>query len=104
MRRRSQLVPHVASDEESSASTDLPEIFSNRRSDSSDSESELEDSSENSTDDTDDDSFCGDDEEQHPTEYYLAEAECLDTSQLRQRRYSPKTQEKLDETRGYWDR
>lgn len=104
MRRRSQLDSHVASNEESSASTNLQDIFSNHRSDCSDGESGLEDGSDSSVDDTDNDSLCGDDEEQHSTEYYLTEAECLDVSQLRQRRYSPKTQEKLNETRDYWDR
>lgn len=54
-RRRFQLDLHVASNEESSASTNLPETFSNHRSDCSDGESELEDGSDSSVDDTDDD-------------------------------------------------
>ncbi|EDN05363.1 conserved hypothetical protein [Histoplasma mississippiense (nom. inval.)] len=41
---------------------------------------------------------------QLPPEHYLALAESLDITQLRQKRYSPKTQEKLDETRDYWER
>ncbi|OJD13528.1 hypothetical protein AJ78_06036 [Emergomyces pasteurianus Ep9510] len=45
-----------------------------------------------------------DDDGQLPPEHYLALAESLDIAQLRQKRYSPRTQEKLDETRGYWER
>jgi Ran GTPase-activating protein (RanGAP) involved in mRNA processing and transport len=96
-------------DNESDASTDLPEIFSNGASDtdssttpsdsdsSSDSESESEDESE-------DDLALEVEETQLPPEHYLQEAECLDVSQLRQKRYSPRTQDKLDETRDYWNR
>lgn len=103
MHRRSQLDSHVAFNEESSASTNLPDIFSNYWSDCSDGESGLEDGSDSSMDDTNDDLLCGDDEEQDSTEYYLTETECLDMSQLRQQRYSPKTQKKLNETWDYWD-
>ncbi|EDN05279.1 conserved hypothetical protein [Histoplasma mississippiense (nom. inval.)] len=45
-----------------------------------------------------------DDDGQLPAEHYLALAESLDIAQLRQKRYSPNTQEKLDETRDYWER
>ncbi|BCR82796.1 hypothetical protein ACHE_10198S [Aspergillus chevalieri] len=45
-----------------------------------------------------------DDEGQLPPEHYLAQAKSLNVSQLRQQRYSDGTQEKLDETRMYWDR
>ncbi|ODH48529.1 hypothetical protein GX48_05400 [Paracoccidioides brasiliensis] len=44
-----------------------------------------------------------DDDGQLPTEHYLTLAESLDIAQLRQKWYSPKTQEKLDETRDYWE-
>ncbi|PGH03429.1 hypothetical protein AJ80_08677 [Polytolypa hystricis UAMH7299] len=43
-------------------------------------------------------------EGQLPAEHYLALAQSLDITQLRQKRYSPNTQEKLDETRDYWER
>lgn len=49
--------------------------------------------------DSDDDDF--DYEGQLPAEHYLAKAESLDISQLRQRRYSPLTQDKLDDLRRY---
>ncbi|KAN0079505.1 hypothetical protein V8E54_004719 [Elaphomyces granulatus] len=41
--------------------------------------------------DSDDEECLFEDEMQHPPEYYLAEAENLDVSQLRQQKYSPKT-------------
>ncbi|KAI2735701.1 hypothetical protein DTO013E5_8636 [Penicillium roqueforti] len=97
------------SDDKSDTSSRLPEIFSNNASDpdssiapsvfdsSSESESESEDEPE-------DELASEDEEEQLPPEYYLQEAESLDVSQLRQKRYSPKTQEKLDETQDFWDR
>ncbi|KAL2370875.1 hypothetical protein RJZ57_004682 [Blastomyces gilchristii] len=44
-----------------------------------------------------------DDDGQLPAEHYLALAESLDIAQLRQKRYSPNTQEKLDDTRDYWE-
>jgi len=50
--------------------------------------------------DTDDD--LSDDEGQHPPEYYLAEAANLDVKRLRQRRYSPKTQDRLDWVKDYF--
>ncbi|RJE21864.1 hypothetical protein PHISCL_05815 [Aspergillus sclerotialis] len=49
-----------------------------------------------------DDTF--DDEGQLPPEHYLAQVESLDVSQLRQKRYSDGTQERLDGTRMYWNR
>lgn len=75
--------------------------------DESDAELDSDDSDGDSEDDSDDgsdDDALFNDEEQHPPEYYLAEADRLDVSQLRQQRYSPKTQNKLEETRDYWDR
>ncbi|EEH42581.2 uncharacterized protein PADG_07401 [Paracoccidioides brasiliensis Pb18] len=43
------------------------------------------------------------DDSQLPTEHYLALAESLDITQLQQKQYSPKTQEKLNETCDYWE-
>jgi hypothetical protein len=48
----------------------------------------------NNTDDDDDDLF--DDEVRHPPEYYLTTEANLDVGRLRQKRYSPKTQKRLD--------
>ena len=98
----------VLSDDESDASSDFPEIFSNEASGTdsstpndsdSSSKSESEDESE-----SEDDLALEDEDKQLPPEHYLQEAECLDVSLLRQKRYSPRTQEKLDETREYWDK
>ncbi|KAJ5542729.1 hypothetical protein N7535_005153 [Penicillium sp. DV-2018c] len=97
------------SDDESDTSSRLPEIFSNNASDSDsstapsvfDSSSESESESE---DESEDELASEDEGEQLPPEYYLQEAESFDVSQLRQKRYSPKTQERLDETQHFWDR
>ncbi|KAJ6110447.1 hypothetical protein N7486_002682 [Penicillium sp. IBT 16267x] len=88
----------VPFDDESDASSVLPEVFSNNASDSdssiaasdldasSSSESELE-----SDDESEDELALDDEEEQLSPEHYLREAESLDVSKLRQKRYSPKT-------------
>jgi hypothetical protein len=99
----------VLSDDESDTSSGLLEIFSNNASDSDSSTapSDFEDSSESepeSDDESEDELALEDEEEQLSPEYYLQEAEALDVSQLRQKRYSPKTQERLDETQDFWDR
>ncbi|KAL4801337.1 hypothetical protein BDV18DRAFT_167573 [Aspergillus unguis] len=87
---------------ESDSSSAVSEIFSDNGPDN-DSDTDLEDSEESDDDDEqDEESF--NDEGELPPEHYLAEAENLDVSQLRQKRYSDTTQEKLDETRVYWDR
>lgn len=98
----------VLSDDESDSSSCLPVIFSNNASDtdfsatpsdpepSSESESESEEESQ-------DELGLDDEDEQLSPEYFLQEAESLDVSQLRQKRYSPKTQERLDETRELWE-
>jgi hypothetical protein len=76
------------SDDESDSSTDVDsDIFSDR-----------------SDEDTDDEASLFDEEEQHPPEYYLAESASLDASRLRQRRYSPKIQGRLDWVKEHWDR
>ena len=43
-----------------------------------------------------DEEWLFDDEERHPPEYYTSAAANLDVSRLRQKRYSPRTQERLD--------
>jgi hypothetical protein len=63
-----------------------------------------DDSSDDSDDDTDDEAWVFDDEEQRPPEYYLAESADLDVTRLRQRRYRPKTQGRLDWVKEHWDR
>ncbi|KAJ5283267.1 hypothetical protein N7505_001247 [Penicillium chrysogenum] len=98
----------IPSGDESDIRPGHSEIFSDHTSDtdsctapsvfdsSSESESESEVESE-------DDLASEDEEEQLPPEYYLHEAESLDVSQLRHKRYSPKTQERLDEAQHFWD-
>jgi hypothetical protein len=46
--------------------------------------------------DTNDEAWLFDNVCKRPLEHYLAEAASLDVKRLRQRRYSPKTQERLD--------
>lgn len=53
--------------------------------------------------DSDNESCLSEDEEQRPPEYYLAESENLDVQRLRQRRYSPKTQDRLDWVKEHWE-
>jgi hypothetical protein len=81
----------------------VSEVFSDIESDS-DSNTDLELDSEDSDSDDDDPDNDSNDEGQLPREYYLAQAESLDVSQLRQKRYADGTQEKLDNTRVYWNR
>jgi hypothetical protein len=66
-----------------------------------DLESALEDVN-NNTDDHEDDLFDG--EVRHPPEHYLAASANLDVGRLRQKRYSPKTQGRLDWVKDYHDR
>lgn len=54
--------------------------------------------------DTDDEAWLFDDVCRRPPEHYLAEAVSLDVKRLRQRRYSPNTQERLDWVKDHWHR
>ncbi|OJJ78465.1 uncharacterized protein ASPGLDRAFT_40768 [Aspergillus glaucus CBS 516.65] len=100
MAPRSQPVRSDDKENQSGASSDLTEIFSDNRSDS-DSTSDPELDSEDSDDEDEPGDDISDDEGQLPREHYLAQAESLDVSQLRQQRYSNVTQERLDETHVY---
>ncbi|CAG8975500.1 hypothetical protein HYALB_00004819 [Hymenoscyphus albidus] len=53
--------------------------------------------------DTEDDASLFEDEVRHPPEYYLAAAAKLDVRRLRSRRYSPRTQDRLDWVREQHD-
>jgi DNA-nicking Smr family endonuclease len=78
----------------------------------------LFDESDNNTDDTedtevlpdesdsdsDDEAWLFDDVCKRPPEYDRAEAENLDVQRLRQRRYSPKTQDRLDWVKDHFHR
>jgi hypothetical protein len=90
---------------ESDASSILTEIFSD---DGLDDDSATDLDPDSDSEDLDDESDSEDDEAvdegQLSPEEYLAKAEQLDVSQLRQKRYSPTTQEKLDDTGEYWNR
>ncbi|KAJ6000886.1 hypothetical protein N7481_001295 [Penicillium waksmanii] len=93
------------SDNESDVSSDdIPAIFS---ANASDDDTDTDSAPSDSDFDSEAEDECEDDsevEEELSPEYFLKEAEFLDVSQLRQKRYSPKTEERLDETRDYWER
>ncbi|PYH75799.1 hypothetical protein BO82DRAFT_409090 [Aspergillus uvarum CBS 121591] len=96
----------VGSDDDSGTSSNFPGVFSDGASDNlSESASEPASSGDDS-EDSDDDSILDDEEEERELTalHYLEEAESLNVSQLRQKRYSPKTQSSLDDTRDYWNR
>jgi hypothetical protein len=98
----------VPSDDESNTSPGHFEVFSDHASDtgSSTDPSVFDSGSESdgeSEDESEDELVSEEEEEQLPPEYYLHEAESLDVSQLRQKRYSPNTQRCLDDTQYFWD-
>lgn len=98
-----QLSQPVASEDESDRTSDLSPVFSDED-DASDTSSASESEHDSGDNLSEDDSILDDEEwRELPAEHYLQEAECLDVSRLRQKRYSPRTQEKLDETREYWN-
>lgn len=91
-------------DLDSTSDSDLDRLFgsSDDEADSTsdtDSESPLNEVSNIINDD--DDLF--EDEVRHPPEHYLAAAANLDVGQLRQKRYSPKTQARLDVVKEHHD-
>lgn len=102
MAPRSRLQGSDNTEYQSDASSDLSAIFSGNESESDSSSGPESDSEDDSDDEKDEDTF--DDEGQLPPEHYLAQAESLDVTQLRQNRYSQNTQGRLDETRMYWNR
>jgi hypothetical protein len=69
------------SDDESDVSTNYPNILSNDPSNDSSNSSVLD--SKSNSNDSDDNDYPFEDEVERPPEYYLAEAESLDVSQLR---------------------
>lgn len=97
-----ELIGSDGGENQSNATSDLTEIFSDNGSDSN-SSSDLELDSEVSDEDKPNDNAF-DNEGQLPPEHYLAQAESLDVTQLRQKQYSDSTQERLNETCMYWNR
>jgi len=103
MALRSRPVGSDNKQNQSDASSNLTETFSDNRSDI-DSTSNPELDSEDSDDENKSSDNISDNEGQLPPEHYLAQAESLTVSQLRQKRYSDVTQNNLDETHMYWDK
>jgi hypothetical protein len=88
---------------QSDAESCVSAIFTDDGSES-ESSSDLELNSEDSDDSDVSDDELHNDEGQLPSEHYLAEANGLDVSRLRQKRYSDNTQDALDGTIQYWNR
>jgi hypothetical protein len=84
-------------DDESDGTTDdeTDSLFDESDDDTDDTE-DTEILSNESDSDTDGEACLSNDEGPCPLEYYFAEAASLNVKRLRQRRYSPKTQERLD--------
>jgi hypothetical protein len=97
MTRSRQNEDFLPTDDETDGTTDneIDSLF-DESDDGTDDTSDTEILSNESDSDTDSEAWLSNDEEQRPPEYYLAEASNLDVKQLRQRRYSPKTQDRLD--------
>ena len=67
------------------------------------SDTDLESLLEELDSNTDDEDDLFDDEVRHPPEYYIAAEANLDVGRLRQKRYSPKTQSRLDWVKDHHD-
>jgi hypothetical protein len=89
-------------DESDSTTDDDTESLFDESDDNTGDTDDTEILSNESGSDTDDEACLSDDEGPHPPEYYLAEAASLDVKRLRQRRYSLKTQERLDWVKDHW--
>jgi len=85
------------------ADDETDSLFDESNSDTDDTE-DTEVLPDESDGDTDDEAWLFDDECRRPPEYYLAEAASLDVKRLRQRRYSPKTQDRLDWVKDHFQR
>src|ERR1700730_17317771 len=87
----------LAMNEESDGTTDdeTDSLF-DESDDNTDNTEDTEVLPDESDGDTDDEAWLFDDECRRPQEYCLAEAASLDVKRLRQRRYSPRTQDRLD--------
>jgi hypothetical protein len=100
MRHSPQL---VGSDDDSGSTTNVPDIFSTNNATDESLDSASKPDSDNNLEDLSDDNLILDNKEEQelPVAYFLQEAKYLNISQLQQKRYSPRTQAKLDETRDY---
>jgi len=89
----------LPTDEEidSTADTDIDSLFDSSDDDKTDIISDASTGSLSEiNDDTDNDASLFNGEVRHPPEHYLARAANVNVQRLRQRRYSPKTQDRLD--------
>jgi hypothetical protein len=95
--RHNEDLPSTDDETDSTTDTDTDNLFDGSDDDETDITSGADtDSLSEIDDDTDDDASLYDDEVRHPPEHYLTEAANLNVQQLRQQRYDPKTQVRLD--------
>ena len=98
--RHDEDLPSMNDETDSTTDADTDSQF-DRSDDDDDDETDITsgadtDSPSEIDDDSDDDASLFDDEVRHPPEHYLTEAANLNVQQLRQQRYDPKTQDRLD--------
>jgi hypothetical protein len=93
------------SDETDSTTDADRDIFSDGNDDDTNDKASLfnEESPHLSDDDTDDEASLFNDEEEYSLKHYLAKSAGLDVLRLRQRRYAPKTQARLNWVKEHWD-
>jgi hypothetical protein len=93
---------HIDDDSDSTSDSGADSLFDHSDNETSDTDSEsLLEEVNNNTDNDDDDLFDG--EVRYPPEYYLATSSNLDVGRLRQKRYSSKTQGRLDWVKDHHD-
>ena len=91
-------------DSDSSSDSDIESLFDDDDNEvDTTSNTDLDSSLEEADSDTDVDDDLFEDEVRHPPEYYLAAETNLDVGRLRQKRYSLKTQSRLDWVKEHHD-
>jgi hypothetical protein len=94
----------IDDDSDSTSDSDTDSLFDDNDDETDTaSETDLHSSPEQADSNTDVDDDLLEGEVRHPPEYYLAAAANLDVGRLRQKRYSPKTQERLDWVKDHHD-
>ena len=94
----------IDDESDSTSDSDTDGLFDNSDNEADTaSDTDLDSPLEEVNSNTDDDDDLFDDEVRHPPEYYLAASANLDVGRLRQKRYSPKTQGRLDWVKDHHD-
>jgi hypothetical protein len=94
----------IDDESDSTSGSDTDGLFDNSDNEADTaSDTDLDSPLEEVNSNTDDDDDLFDDEVRYPPEYYLAASANLDVGRLRQKRYSPKTQGRLDWVKDHHD-